>query len=103
MPDVIMRPDGRPYRPRKVTANAVVNEDDFLSGVIVLGTHDIACAVRLATEYVQWQLDAGYCAVDPLPGWYRDAFEGGHRRWVSDEKRGRAGVWFRDIVETSDG
>jgi hypothetical protein len=97
--EAIERPNGALYRPRHLSANAVVDEDQILSGVIVLGTHDVAAAAPLADEYAQWQLGASAKAIDPLPGWYRDGFEGGARRWITDEVRGRAGVWFREIAE----
>lgn len=99
MPDSMTRPNGKPYRARSVTANAVADEDGDLCGVIVLGTHDIARAQPLATDYARWQLGEGFKAASPLTGWYRDGFEGGRRRWITDEVRGRAGVWFREIVE----
>lgn len=35
-------------------------------------------------------------------GWYRNGFDGGQRQWLSDDVRGRAGVWFREIVETAE-
>jgi hypothetical protein len=95
----IQRPDGSLYRPRKVTASAVADGDELLCGVIVLGTHDVQRAQPMADRYVAWQLDDRLVAADPLPGWWRDGFDGGQRRWVTDEKRGRAGVWFREVVE----
>jgi hypothetical protein len=97
--EMIMRPNGKPYRPRKVVACAVANEDQILSGVMILGTHDVARAQPLADQYAAWQLDAGYAAAKPLEGWYREGFESGQFRWITDEVRGRAGVWFREIVE----
>lgn len=100
---VVTRPNGKPYRPRRITANAVADEDQNLCGVIVLGTHDQLRAQPLADEYARWQLGEGCKAAEPRCGWYRDAFEGGGRRWVTDEERGRAGVWFREIVEVPGG
>lgn len=97
----ITRPNGKLYRPRKVTANAVVDEDEALCGVIVLGTHDVDRAARLAAEYARWQLGAGYTAAGPLAGWFREGYESGHLRWLDDSERGRAGVWFREIVEAT--
>ena len=99
--DTIARPDGRVYRPRKVTANAVVDGDDLLTAVIVLGTHDVGRAQPLADSYAAWQLGNGYRAVDPLAGWWRDGFYCGHRAWITDPVKGRAGVWFREIVESN--
>ena len=48
MSEVIQRPDGKPYRPRKLAAYAVTDPDDMLSGVMVLGTHDPGRAQPLA-------------------------------------------------------
>jgi hypothetical protein len=95
----ITRPDGRVYCPRKVIACAVGDEDGILAGVVVLGIHDVERAAKLAQDYVDWQLGEGYAPAQPECGWYRDAFEGGERRWIRDEVRGRAGVMFREIVE----
>jgi hypothetical protein len=99
-PAVITRPNGKPYRPRAVTANAVADEDQILCGVIVLGTHDLTRAQPMADQYARWQLGEGYAAASPLRGWYRDGFESGHRAWITDEEHGRSGIWFREIVET---
>jgi len=95
----IVRPDGTLYRPRKITANAVTDEDEILCGVVVFGTHDITRAQPLADGYVAWQLDSRMVAVDPCTVWWRDAFEGGRRCWLTDEKHGRGGVFFREVVE----
>jgi hypothetical protein len=97
----ITRPNGKPYRPRKVIAACVSDEDGGIGGVMVLGTHDLGRAQALADQYAAWQLDSGYAAADPLPGWYREGFAGGQLRWITDEERGRAGVWFREIAECS--
>ena len=94
--EVIERPDGRPYRPRKVIAH-LVGED--YEGVIVLGTHDIARAQVLADALVR-AYDSGYVAAKPEAGWWREAFESGRLRWTADEVRGRAGVLFRDLAES---
>lgn len=97
--EVITRPNGRLYRPRKVVACAVVDEDEIFSGVVVLGTHDLARAQLLADEYAAWQLGKGATAGSPLTGWYREGFESGQFRWIADEERGRAGIWFREVTE----
>jgi hypothetical protein len=94
----IQRPDGRLYHPRKITACAVT-EDDFVIGVVVFGTHDEARAQPLADQYAAWQNGSGAVARRPELVWWRDGYESGHRRWVTDEGKGRAGVWFREITE----
>jgi len=95
----ITRPNGKPCQPRCISANAVSDEDDWLSGVIVLGTHDVSRAQPLADQYASWQVGGTFKAARPLAGWYRDGFESGERRWITDEEHGRAGVWFREITE----
>ena len=97
-PEVITRPDGRPYSPRKLVAHAVANDDEDLVGVLVLGTHDVLRARALADKYVAWQIGDDYAAVTYSTGWWRDGFEYGCRRWVPDPVRGRAGVMFEEIV-----
>jgi hypothetical protein len=90
----IARQDGRIYQPRKIVAEAVSGEDEILTGVMVLGTHDPERALPLAADYIRWQLGRGYRPVYKGGGWWRDGFEGGRRVWLTDERRGRAGVWF---------
>jgi hypothetical protein len=94
--EVITRPNGKPYRSRRVTAQAIGEEDE---GVLVLGTHDLARAQALADQTAKRIAGSGYVAADPWRGWWRDGFENGRRSWVTDEVRGRAGVLFREIVE----
>lgn len=101
MPDVMMpikRPNGKLYRPRRVVAYAVGEDTD---AVLVLGTHDLDRARPLADDLARYLLGAGYAAVQPETGWWRDGMEMGERRWVTDEVRGRAGVLFREIVEAT--
>jgi hypothetical protein len=98
MPDTklppVTRQDGRIYQPRKIVAEGVGDEDEILTWVVVLGTHDAERARPLAQDYITWQLGRGHRAVSKGGGWWRDGFEGGQRAWVTDERRGRAGVWF---------
>lgn len=100
VPDPITRPNGTLYRPRRVIAYEV-GGDGITDGVLVLGTHDQHRAKALADQVARSVAGTGFAAADPRPGWYRDGFEAGERRWVSDEARGRAGVWFCDIVEVT--
>lgn len=100
-PPPIIRPNGKPYRPRRLSAHAVVANEDELTGIIIFGTHDPGAAQPLADRYVTRWLEDDYCAVDPVVGWWRDGFGGGSRVWVADDVRGRAGVWFREIAERS--
>lgn len=93
----ITRPNGKTYRSRKVTGHAVVDEDDMVVAVLVLGTHDIERARPLAEECVRLWVDGGYTAASPVTGWWRDGFQLGQRCWVDDQVRGRAGVWFKAV------
>ena len=93
MGEVIERPNGKPYRSRRVIAY------EAGEGVIVLGTHDLTRAQGLADELARYVAGSGFVAVDPWRGWWRDGFECGRRRWVRDPEAGRAGVWFREIAE----
>lgn len=96
---VIERPDGRPYRPRKVAAYPVTDGDEMTSGVMVLGTHDIERARPLADSCAAAWADAGCTAGAPEAGWFRLGYESGRLTWLRDAVRGRAGVWFREITE----
>jgi hypothetical protein len=96
---VITRPNGKPYRPRKVTAYAVTDKDEITVGVIVFGTHDAGRAQELADQIARWDIGGNYTAVDPVAVWWADRFECGQRVWVTDEEHGRGGIWFREIVE----
>lgn len=96
----IARPDGRLYRPRKVTAAPVFDGDEIESGVIVFGTHDIGRAQPLADQVAMSAAGSSFRAARPVTVWWRDGFEGGRRNWVDDPVKGRAGVWFRELAET---
>ncbi len=98
-PEVITRPNGKPYRPRRVIAQVVGEEDE---GVLILGTHDLARAQILADQMAEYVAGKGYVAVGPWRGWFRDGFRLGRREWITDEERGRAGVCFRGIEESDD-
>ena len=99
MSEVITRPNGRPYRPRKVVAREVADAEEMTSGVMVLGTHDIERARKLADKCAAAWVDGGYVAAEPEAGWFREGYEYGRPMWLRDEVHGRAGVWFREIVE----
>lgn len=91
---VIIRPNGKPYRPRKVIAHAVGElglDDDC--GVVVFGTHDIERARPLAQRAVGNFQGCAH-AIRPQRVWWRDGFECGERRWIYDNVNGRAVVSF---------
>jgi hypothetical protein len=95
----IRRPNGRLYCPRKVTAYIVADEYEEACGVVVLGTHDIARAQLLADSLVRDCVDSREAAADPVTGWFREGIVYGRPMWMRDEVRGRAGVYFRKIIE----
>ena len=98
--DVITRPNGKPYRPRKVIAYGVYDPDECPESVVVLGTHDVVRAQALATTFVKHDLlDSSYAPAGPCTVWWRDGMEYGRRVWLNDAEHGRAGVWFRELVE----
>lgn len=101
MGETITRPNGRPYRPRRVIAQVV--GDGIDEGVLILGTHDLARAQILADQMAEYVAGRGFVAIGPWRGWFRDGFDAGRRQWITDEERGRAGVCFREIVEAGDG
>lgn len=105
MPDLsapITRPNGKVYRPRKLVACAVSDEDSCLIGVVVFGTHTLTAEVQeMADRYVAWQIDGGYAPANPAPVWWRDGFNCGQRQWMDDCVTGRAGLWFQEIVEVT--
>lgn len=88
---VIMRPNGKPYRPRGIRTAHWDNEDTC--GVIILGTHDIEMALPLAAGGCQYYFGSQY-AIKPEVAWFRQGMERGDPVWFRDEKRGRAGVMF---------
>lgn len=96
MSEVITRPNGKPYHPRKVTGQIIGEEDE---GVLILGTHDLERAQALADQMAAYEAGPGATAVRPWRGWFRDGFSSGRREWITDEVRGRAGVVFPEITE----
>jgi hypothetical protein len=99
----VIRPDGRVYRPRKVIAYPVADADEMTSGVMVLGTHDIERARMLADQCAAAWADGGYVATEPETGWFREGYEAGRPMWLRNERKGRAGVFFREITECTSG
>lgn len=77
----ITRPNGTVYRPRKLRAQILGNEDE-VDGVVVLGTHDLHDAralaeSELATSCEGWSY--GYRLAPDDPGkrvWYRQELAG---------------------------
>jgi hypothetical protein len=55
----VQRPDGILYRPRKLVAYSVTDEDEIIAGAVVFGTHDPDCARDLALEVIDRDLGGG--------------------------------------------
>lgn len=91
---MITRPDGRPYRPRKPGLRAHAWETGDDQGVIVFGTLAPAEAEAFALAVSAYWYGSGGAVVDPHPGWFRDRFRWGERRWERDEVTGSPGVMF---------
>lgn len=101
--DTVTRPDGRIYKSRKVIAHIVGDEDEIPSMVLVLGTHDIVRAQPLADHVARMYTEPGCVAAKPETGWWRESIRDGRPWWVDDDRRGRAGVMFREITEVPGG
>lgn len=94
MTELLTRPNGKPYCPRSVRVHRWEDDADtgYTCGVIVLGTHDLERAQRLAERACQhWY---GMHAFTPHPGWYRLGIRRGEPTWIVDTVRGAAGVHF---------
>lgn len=96
---VIIRPNGKPYRPRKIVVQAWENDDtgsEWEGGAVVLGTHDVERARPLAADLIRRVFDSRLQPVRPGLRWTRLGFDGARSEmvWIEDEERGRAAVWF---------
>jgi hypothetical protein len=89
----ITRPNGKVYRPRKLTVAYCEEGACADASVLVLGTHDVVLAWPRAREEAVYRLST---EPDPhgTPGWWRDVMRNGERVWEYDDVRGRAGVQF---------
>lgn len=89
----VKRPNGKLYRPRKIVA-FIFDADPDYPRVLVLGTHDVVRAARLAKKTVVRDYDSGCEPVKPVRGWWRSGIRN-HVEWFEqDERHGRAGVSF---------
>lgn len=91
MSEVIVRPNGKPYRPRsiRVVGWDVDWRDDTLWQVAVLGTHDIA----VARQYAAFGYHCPFL-INPEAGWVRLGMYRGEPTWIHDDVRGAACVIF---------
>lgn len=105
----ITRPNGSIYRPRKIRTQMLGNEDET-SGVVVLGTHDLADArahAEAAVRELNGDSDYTFLILPSDPGkrvWYRQKLWGWYEDqplygFETDEERGAAGVEFDLITE----
>jgi hypothetical protein len=97
-PDVVIRPNGKAYRARRVAVEIWDNaandswSDDY--GVFVFGTHDIELARPLADREIKAHWDRDLVATKPCKVWKRLGFDHGEFVWWTDEVKGRAAVCF---------
>lgn len=92
---VIIRPNGKPYRPRAVKVHAWGNDDTWESrhGAVVLGTDDIDRARSLAEASCLAWYGTPYVIRSEV-AWFRQGYETGELVWLRDDVRGAAGVMF---------
>jgi hypothetical protein len=100
-PPPIQRPNGRLYRPRKVSARVLTDEDGIESSVLVTGTHDVVRALDLARAVARQYVGTRSEPADPRQGWWRETIRRHDRYWEWDEVRGAAGVMFGSITEAA--
>lgn len=93
--ETITRPNGKPYRRRSPLRVEMFDTYDEDTGVVVLGTHDVATATALAADVL-----AEYDLADltPTEVWWRlvpwDTTGWHDRTWIVDTVRGTpALVW----------
>lgn len=97
--EVIFRPNGKRYRPKKITTAIWDNEeaygvfDDY--GVFVFGTHDMEFAQPIADDLIKREFEWDQAGFDPYCVWKRLTYRDGHLTWVDDPEKGRAGVHFK--------
>lgn len=97
--EVIVRPNGKLYRPRKGIVVVPWDDDTWgrgdACGVVVLGTHNVDLAQKLADKEIRSRWDSDMVGISEGCGWFRDTYRYGDRVWATDPECGRAGVWFR--------
>lgn len=95
MPEVVTRPNGKLYRPRKGLRQIGYWDDTYgESRVVVLGTHDIEKARAFATPYeCEYLVEGRKC-------WAKSVMRNGERFIATDAtERGAAAVDFRESDE----
>lgn len=98
MSETIIRPNGKPYTPRKgLRQIRFYDEEENRHYVVVLGTHDIEKARAFAHPYECAHL------VKPYTGWGRWTMRRGEKWWDFDSVRGAAGVVFEESDDPEPG
>jgi hypothetical protein len=92
----LIRPNGKPYRPRGVMAHAWENGPGEGQGVVITGTHDVERAQEFADQMMRYWYGSDTEAGMPTIGWWRCSYLNGELRWHEDAERGAAGVMFTD-------
>jgi hypothetical protein len=95
----IQRPNGKLYRPRVITSEFWVDDEEIESGVIVLGTHDFGVARYEAFKLLENWEGGGWVAVDPERRWLRKVIRRHSYMFENYPDTGRACVWFRGLHE----
>lgn len=96
-PEPIVRPNGKPYRPRTAPRVEEFYASDDEACLVVIGTHDLDVAAELARP--SWES----CYDGPLPdgvrAWWRlvpwSTGHGYDSSWIDDPVRGRPVVTYR--------
>lgn len=92
-PKQIIRPNGKPYRPRKPPSVELAEDSGGDTVVMVLRTHDTDLARRMAARFIaEYDLNADDCylAWQRLVPW--DAGSGCDTSWISDGTHGMPAV-----------
>lgn len=90
----VERPNGKLYRPRKISARVLDHDNGVDYRVLVTGTHDIGRALELARKVAHSDIGREYEPGNPRQGWWRETIRRHEPYWEWDEVRGAAGVMF---------
>jgi hypothetical protein len=89
MADELVRPNGKPYRPRRVpSVEGYVDWHDDVECVVVVRTHDIPLALQLAADRIaELELNPENAHTDwwRLVPWGSDCYD---NSWIPDPVRG---------------
>lgn len=93
--ETLVRPNGKPYRPRKGVEVVEYADHDECQAIAVLRTHDVQLAARVGADFIEeYELDAA----NAYTSWWRlipwDTGSGYDRNWVEDSAGGTPCVVF---------